>query len=463
MLEYLKMQIQQTQRSRVIVLTDITNEPDDEQSMVRFLCYSNEFDIEGLVATTSCWLRDRVAPEQIIERIQAYGQVRDNLLHHAPYYPTASSLLNLTTTGIPIYGMDGVGQGKSSAGSQLIIDAVDKPDPRPVWICVWGGVNCLAQALWEIRQTRSVVEVDKFVAKLRVYTISDQDNSAPWIRQEFPNLFYIVSPGYEENGAGGYHHSTWVGISGDKFHGRFSGADFELVDNLWLDQHIRYNHGPLGALYPQTKFLMEGDTPTFLYLIPNGLGVPELPNYGSWGGRYELYTPDQMPWHYQKETRPIWTDTTDQVLGHDGKIYQTNQATIWRWREAYQHDFAARIDWSNTDNFESANHNPIAGFAGDVSRGVVHLTVQSGQMVELSAEGSADPDGDAIAVCWFQYQEVGSLKQKIDIQNHSEIKASFMAPSVQEPETIHIVLEVKDNGKPCLYNYRRVVVEILPR
>ena len=160
--------------------------------------------------------------------------------------------------------MDGVGQGKSSAGSQLIIDAVDKPDPRPVWICVWGGVNCLAQALWEIRQTRSVVEVDKFVAKLRVYTISDQDNSAPWIRQEFPNLFYIVSPGYEENGAGGYHHSTWVGISGDKFHGRFSGADFELVDNLWLDQHIRYNHGPLGALHPQTKFLMEGDTPTFL-------------------------------------------------------------------------------------------------------------------------------------------------------------------------------------------------------
>ena len=96
------MQIQQTQRSRVIVLTDITNEPDDEQSMVRFLCYSNEFDIEGLVATTSCWLRDRVAPEKIIERIQAYGQIRDNLLNHAPYYPTASSLLNLTTTGIPI-------------------------------------------------------------------------------------------------------------------------------------------------------------------------------------------------------------------------------------------------------------------------------------------------------------------------------------------------------------------------
>ena len=457
------MQIQQIERSRIIILTDITNEPDDEQSMVRFLCYSNEFDVEGLVATTSCWLRDRVAPEQIIERIQAYGQVRNNLLTHAPYYPTAQFLLDRTTTGLSVYGMDGVGAGKTSAGSQLIIDVVDKPDPRPVWICVWGGVNCLAQALWDIRQTRTATEIDKFIAKLRVYTISDQDNSAPWIRQEFPNLFYIVSPGYEENGAGGYHHSTWVGISGDKFHGRFDGANFDIVDNPWLDQHIRYNHGPLGALHPQTKFLMEGDTPSFLYLIPNGLGIPEQPNYGSWGGRYELYAPIQQSWHYQQETRSIWTDAMDQVLGKDGKTHQTNKATIWRWREAFQHDFAARIDWSHTDQFELANHNPIAGFAGDVSRGSIHLTTQSGQTVELSAEGSSDPDGDAITIRWFQYQEAGTLEQKLVIQDHSEVKSSFVAPAVNQTETVHIILEVKDDGDPCLYNYRRIIIEILPK
>ena len=38
---------------RLFVLTDMGNEPDDSQSMVRLLTYSNKVDIEGLVATTS--------------------------------------------------------------------------------------------------------------------------------------------------------------------------------------------------------------------------------------------------------------------------------------------------------------------------------------------------------------------------------------------------------------------------
>ncbi|MEO2004482.1 MAG: DUF1593 domain-containing protein, partial [Candidatus Poribacteria bacterium] len=333
------VQFDETARPRVLVLTDITNEPDDEQSLVRFLCYANEFDIEGLVATTSCWLRDRVAPGHITDRIDAYGAVRDDLLAHAPAYPTADYLHLLTMTGVSRYGMEGVGEGMDSDGSRRIIDAVDDPDPRPVWICVWGGVNCLAQALWSVRETRSPVDVAEFVAKLRVYTISDQDDSAPWIRREFPTLFYIVSLGYEERGGGAYHHATWVGISGDKFHGRFSGPDFAIVDNPWLDEHIRVDHGPLGALHPQTKYLMEGDTPTFLHLIPNGLGQPDRPDFGGWGGRYVLDVPREEAWHYEQETRPIWTDSTDEVVGVDGVTYTSNQATIWRWREAYQHDF----------------------------------------------------------------------------------------------------------------------------
>ena len=96
------MQIQQIDRSRVIVLTDITNEPDDEQSMVSFLCYVNEFDVEGVVATTSCWLRNRVAPEQIEERVTAYDQVRNNLLTHAPNYPPMAFLMDRIKTGLPV-------------------------------------------------------------------------------------------------------------------------------------------------------------------------------------------------------------------------------------------------------------------------------------------------------------------------------------------------------------------------
>src|SRR5678810_862221 len=53
------------EKQRVIVMTDIANEPDDQMSMVRFLVYSNQFDVEGLIATTSTWMRNKVRPDVI--------------------------------------------------------------------------------------------------------------------------------------------------------------------------------------------------------------------------------------------------------------------------------------------------------------------------------------------------------------------------------------------------------------
>ncbi len=218
--------------------------------------------------------------------------------------------------GLAVYGMNGVGEGHDSSASRLLIEVVDKPDPRPVWVTVWGGPNVLAQALWKVRATRTGAELEKFVAKLRVYTISDQDDSGPWLRAEFPKLFYITSPGSSNGGA--YHHATWSGISGDYFHGRFAGADFTIVTNEWLDSNVR-KKGPLGAVYPRWEFLMEGDTPSFLNLINNGLSNPEHPEWGGWGGRYELYTPRFQRWHYQPETRPFYSDADDEVMGSDGR------------------------------------------------------------------------------------------------------------------------------------------------
>ena len=70
------------EKPRVFVLTDIENEPDDAQSLVRFLTYSNQWDVEGLVATTSCWQRDKTAEWRIHEIVDAYGKVRANLERH---------------------------------------------------------------------------------------------------------------------------------------------------------------------------------------------------------------------------------------------------------------------------------------------------------------------------------------------------------------------------------------------
>ena len=448
-------------KPRLLVLTDIGGDPDDQMSMVRLMTYANQVDIEGLVATH---VNRHVNPEQIQKIVAAYGKVRDNLELNEPGFPTADYLQKRISKGIPVDGMRGVGEGKDSPGSGLLIQAVDRDDPRPLWVTVWGGPNVLAQALWKVRATRSADELAKFVAKLRVYAISDQDDSGPWIRKEFPKLFYIVSPGI--NAGGGFHYATWIGIGGDKFHGRFGGADFDLVSNEWLDRNIR-SKGPLGAVYPRWKFMMEGDTPSFLNLINNGLSDPEHPNWGGWGGRYELYTPHTEKWFLEPETRPIWTNARDEVLGKDGEWHTTDQATVWRWREAYQNDFAARMDWT-IKPYSEANHPPVPKL--DVP---AYIKAKPGERVELSATNSTDPDGDPLSFEWFCYGEAGTRGLSNartgvmqDIVGFDQPKAWFIVKThrVMPPGTgtMHIILAVTDFGTPRLTRYKRVIVDVEP-
>lgn len=445
---------------RVFVLTDIENEPDDAESLVRFLLYSNEWHVEGLVATTSTHMREKVSPERIRQIVRAYGQVHANLLLHDRGYPTAGDLLAKVSQGLPVFGMAGVGAGKDSPGSEALIAAVDRAGAQPLWVLAWGGPNVLAQALWKVQHTRSPAALAKFVATLRVYTISDQDDSGPWIRATFPRLFYIASPGVHAGGA--YHYSTWSGISGDRFHGRFDGADFALVDKPWLAANIQ-SKGPLGAEYPTPQFMMEGDTPSFLYLIPNGLGSPEHPDWGSWGGRYELYLPRTEKWFLKPETRPLWTNAVDEVQGVDGLWHTGHQETVWRWRPAYQNDFAARMDWT-IKPYREANHPPQVNMPNN------RITAKPGERVTLEVTVS-DPDGDALSYSWFYYGEPGSFVLStgksgapLAIDGADSARASFVVPTnkVFPTGTMHLIVAVTDRGTPGLTRYGRVIVTVKP-
>ena len=197
---------QKSQKNRVIILSDIEAEVDDTESFIRLLLYSNEIDIKGLIATTSVWKKESVAPGSIRKLILAYGKVQPNLLKHKTGFPGAAALMMMVKQGLPKYGMEGVGKEKDSEGSDWIIKVLEEKDERPLWISVWGGSNTLAQALYKIRNTKSTTEAKRLIAKLRVYTISDQDDTGIWIRNNFPDLFYIVSPGDD------YGSATWVGI-----------------------------------------------------------------------------------------------------------------------------------------------------------------------------------------------------------------------------------------------------------
>lgn len=458
---------QSTQKNRTIILTDIEADPDDTQSLVRLLLYSNEIDIEGIVATTSCWMRDVVHPQSITKVIQAYEKVQPNLKKHHPAFPEAAALYPLVKKGLPLYGMKGVGEGKDSEGSEWIIKILENEDERPLWISTWGGVNTLAQALYKIDKTKSKNEAKRLIAKLRVYTISDQDDCGIWIRNHFPELFYIVTPGDD------YGNATWSGIHANNI----NGIDHTAISNNWILRHIQQNHGPLGASYPDVAWGMEGDTPAFLSLILNGLNNAEQPAWGGWGGRYELYQPKFSSVYkgtgsgvpHEAETRDIWTNAVDSytptVLNEFGRTVKPDtitftdfKVTLWRWRDDFQNDFAARMDWSVMP-YEEANHPPVAVLSHSEQ-----ISVKSGDRFTLDAFDTYDPDGDSFSFLWFNYPEAGTYKKPINVNGAENVHmVSFTAPAVDKEETAHFILKVTDKGEPNLSRYKRIVVTIKPK
>jgi hypothetical protein len=132
---------------RVVVISDIGNEQDDQMSFVRLLMYSNELDLEATIASTSTWQKAAAHPETMHALIHAYSEVRRNLLKHAAGWPESATLDARVFAGQPGYGMAATGTGKMSEGAKTILRAVDREDDRSVWVCIWGDANTLAQAL----------------------------------------------------------------------------------------------------------------------------------------------------------------------------------------------------------------------------------------------------------------------------------------------------------------------------
>lgn len=294
------------------------SDPDDMQSMVRFLLYANEFDIEGLVASAGTFAME-AHKKNILGVLDQYEKVYDNLKTYDPDYPTADYLRSVTYEGRGNnhgtnikFGCgkqpytDIIGKGLDSEASNAIIAAADKPDPRPLWIGVWGGPREIAQAIWDVKNTRSEEELKAFVSKLRVFLIYCQDATHEWLMNEFPDLFIIESK--------------------KTYQGMFGGAD-PKSDLAWINENIRFNHGPLCDVYPHEGMgctgVCEGDSPAFLYLVSANRRIndPEDPTQPSWGGQY-----------VRKE------NTNHYVDGPGG-------STISRWRAEYQKEFKERADW----------------------------------------------------------------------------------------------------------------------
>ena len=449
-------------KTRVIVTSDA--EIDDQCSLVRFLLYANEWDIEAIVTSSPQydWHGHKWAGDDWAERfLDAYEAVHPNLLKHDSHFRTADYLRQRTVTGnVKTEGE----MTEISPGSQLIAKALlDETDDRPVWVQAWGGTNTIARALKTIEEEHPdrMADVGK---KLRLFLIWEQDSTyQDYIRKHWGkyNIPTIISDQFI---AIFYYWKKYLPKHEQSY----------LVES-WVRPNILENHGSLCALYQaHTKgdqgfdegdFRSEGDSPAFLHTIPTGLRSTESPGWGGWGGRYTnvrentWLDPVTEPGYQYPEGR-WYGDTAWGRVRLKSDIPNDQELTkylkpIWRWTEAMQNDFAARADWC-VESFENANHPPVVVLTGSLDR-----QVQLNTLVALDANGTTDPDSDDLNYRWWQYQEAGTFNGTIMLENATTPNASFVTPSdAKHGDTIHVVCEVTDNGTPALTRYQRVVVEI---
>ena len=419
------------ERLRVIVETDAGGDPDDEQSLVRFLLYANEWDIAGIIANRPMAReRENLNPERtglgvVRAMLKAYGQCFANLVQHDRRFPSPDYLWQRTVPGYE----------DTDDGVKLIVAAVDSADPRPVWFLNWGtdrgsAPSSLKRALDQVLRERGPESYAKFKRRLRLS--SDDQFGEHTAKREPPFPLWVDTFRPPMDGKRWYH--------------RFS-ALTATAGGFDLARDVRTGHGPLGALYPTntTHWQKEGDTMTFLYLVPTGLNDPDQPGWGSWAGRHGLNTNFPGKPYFWANQFDAWQGTTNR------------DNTLRRWAVHLQNDFKARMDWCVQD-FRHANHPPVPRVAGALQR-----TVVSGESVILDATASTDPDQQLLHFEWIAYLEPGSYRgPAVVIQEANLPRARMIAPKVDEPQALHLMLIVTDAGAPPLTRYRRVVLTVLP-
>jgi len=488
------------EKARTVITTD--GEVDDMNSVIRAMLYSNDMDISGIVLTSSMYHyagdKDKnieasrwAGTDWIFKFIDDYAKVYDNLKAHDEDYPTADYFRSITKIGNISYKGE---MEEETEGSKFLEELFLDDDERKLYVQTWGGTNTTARALKSIEEkykdTDEWESIQKKVNdKLIIYIIQDQDDSyANYIAKNWPNLEIINDKSNFWHFAYAWqYHSDELNttLKADWCYENLVKDKGPLMENYALmgdgkiiegedynelrgtDDYLKNNPN-----YKKYDFIAEGNSPSFLYLIDTGLRSLENPAYGGWGGRFE-----------QKEN----TFYENSVLDYEPytKQYEA-QYTLSRWISDIQNDFAARVDWCTTDDDKKVNHAPSVS----VEEGI-DIKAKAGDKVTLTAKGE-DQDGNNLTYKWWRYHEADTYQdspttnkneivkspygsqlnitrkvddnEKIDtieIKNADQAQMSFVVPdNAKSGDTIHMIVEVQDDGNHQLKHYQRVIITV---
>ena len=420
------------------------------ESMVHLMVYADMFEIEALITSVG-WNCDPYPVEwaQYLQRvINAYEKDVTNLMkrseqtsflsfseengqQHIGYWPSADYIRSRAVMGSVQGGIKAIGESNDSPGNELLIRLADENDPRPIYVAAWGGANTLAQAIWKVQQTRSTEELKRFVRKFRIYTITDQDmgynnrmnraySSHMWLRREFKDDLQFI-----------WDEGTWQ-------------EQCELGKQHWtMHQNHIQTKGALGKEYPNYKWGVEGDTPSFLYVLPNGLNDPEDPSQAGWAGYHQRgLCPDSLTTAWTSWQEPMRSIS----VGYKQRFYPVEL-----------NDFMARMQWADKGE---GNHNPIVVVNGHQGPSPLLLQAKAGETIRLDASRSSNPDLNTIVFHWWQQPEIGTAQLVIDDTDNPI--TTVRIPTDAAGQTLHVICEVSDKGAFQLKSYQRIIISILP-
>ena len=497
--------IDRSEMPRTVITND--GEVDDMNSVLRALLYSNEMDIAGIILTSSQFHyagdpSKGIEPyrwtgsDWLYKYIDDYGKVYPNLIKHDPNYPTADYLRSVTKIG----NIKNVGEmDEITEGSEFLKNIILDDDPRVLYIETWGGTNTTARALKSIEEeyknTPQWEEIqEKINRKVFIYIILNQDSSyADYIDKNWKGITVLNDRNHFAHFA--YAWRSFKDDIKDTFKAAWNvenllnkGAlmsNYALMeDGRWLPGELENEQRGVNYItrfpeYDKYDFISEGDSPSFFYLLNNGLRSHENPTYGGWGGRFGEF---------------VGSLAVDNVLDYNPKTQRFETAyTMKRWIDDIQNDFAARADWCVANDYSKANHAPVVSI-----REGNDILAEPGERVTLHAVAS-DPDGDHITYKWWRYFEAdkyqddkrdkpavyevhgtiidfpwmdakltlardllpGEVLDSIPLTGANTSEVSFTVPNdANGGDNIHLILEVQDNGKHHLKHYQRVIITV---